>query len=65
MTPISFEWTWTSDYFIFFGLLYLALTIIGCTTAVAFIKTWLDLMKEKNKEAELPEIETRSKYTDY
>ena len=65
MTPISFEWQWNVEYFIFFGLLYLALTIVGGTAAVAFIKTWLDLMKEKNEESELPKIEKRLKYTDY
>ena len=35
MTPFSFEWKWIADYFIFMGLLYLALTIVGCGIAVA------------------------------
>ena len=65
MTPFSFEWHWNIDYFIFFGLLYTALTIIGCGVGFTYIKSWLDLMKEKEKEEQSPEIEQRLKYTDY
>ena len=39
MTPFSFEWTWTIDYFIFVGFLYLALLIIGCGLAYTFLKS--------------------------
>jgi len=39
MTPFSFEWTWNVEYIIFFGLLYTALSIVGCCVAVAAIKT--------------------------
>ncbi|NLD35756.1 MAG: hypothetical protein GX654_02700 [Desulfatiglans sp.] len=49
MTPFSFEWQWNIEYLIFFGLLYLALTIIGCGTLYALIKTWLDLEKDKKR----------------
>lgn len=49
MTPLSFEWHWNIEYLIFFGLLYLALTIIGCGTLYALVKTWLDVVKDKKK----------------
>ena len=44
MTPFSFEWTWTTDYFIFMGLLYLALAIIGGGLTFVLIKTVLQLL---------------------
>ncbi len=44
MTPFSFEWQWNVEYAIFFGLLYLALTIIGSTLTFVGIKTALQLM---------------------
>jgi len=43
MTPLSFEWLWNADYLIFFGFLYLALTIVGCGLVFAGIKTVLQL----------------------
>ena len=63
MTPLSFEWTWTIDYFIFMGLLYLALLVVGCGLAYTFLKSWLDITQEGEKLP--PEISTRSKYKDY
>jgi hypothetical protein len=51
MTPLSFEWQWTSDYFLFMGLLYLALLAIGCGLAFAWVRTWWDLWRqEKGKK---------------
>jgi uncharacterized membrane protein YbaN (DUF454 family) len=44
MTPFSFEWQWNIEYFIFMGLLYLALTIIGCGLTFAAVKTFLQLI---------------------
>jgi hypothetical protein len=44
MTPFSFEWLWNVEYFIFFGFLYLALTVVGCGLVFAGIKTVLQLM---------------------
>jgi len=44
MTPLSFEWQWNVEYAIFFGLLYLALSIIGGTLTFVGIKTALQLM---------------------
>lgn len=62
MTPLSFEWQWNSDYFIFMGLLYLALVILGIGFIYAYVKTWFNL----DKEGESPEqISYRSKYTEY
>ncbi|MBN1907728.1 MAG: hypothetical protein JW927_21820 [Deltaproteobacteria bacterium] len=49
MTPFSFEWQWNIEYLIFFGLLYLALAIIGCGTLYALVKTWLDIVKDKKE----------------
>jgi len=50
---------------IFFGLLYLALAIVGCGTIYAFIKSWIDLMKEKKEDSSAQKIDRRLKYTDY
>ncbi|MFC1494395.1 hypothetical protein ACFL6W_03855 [Thermodesulfobacteriota bacterium] len=64
MTPLSFEWQWNIEYLVFFGLLYIALTIIGCGATYTFIKSWLDLRKDKDQD--LPaKIEQREKYKDY
>jgi len=65
MTPLSFEWNWNVEYLIFFGLLYLALAIVGCGTIYAFIKSWIDLMKEKKEDSSAQKIDRRLKYTDY
>ncbi len=65
MTPFSFEWQWNVEYFIFFGFLYLALTIVGCGLLYSFIRTWLDLMKDKEEKSSSQKIDQRVKYTDY
>ncbi|MBU2498877.1 MAG: hypothetical protein KKE57_08260 [Proteobacteria bacterium] len=65
MTPLSFEWQWNADYFIFMGLLYLALAVVGGGLIFVYIKSWLDVQEEEAPEAELPEISYRSKYSDY
>jgi hypothetical protein len=44
MTPFSFEWQWNIEYILFFGLLYIALGIIGIGLTVAAIKTALQLL---------------------
>ena len=63
MTPLSFEWQWNIEYFIFMGLLYLALMIIGAGLIYVYIKTWIDQGDEEDKLP--PSIPTRSKYSDY
>lgn len=63
MTPFSFEWLWNIDHFIFMGFLYLALIIIGCGLAYTYLKSWLDISREKEKHP--PEITHRSKYSEY
>jgi hypothetical protein len=77
MTPLSFEWQWNADYFIFMGFLYLALTCMGCGIVYALIRSWLDLRKEELEESppdisypskpeETPsDISYRSKYPQY
>jgi len=65
MTPLSFEWKWAADYFIFMGLLYLALAIIGCGLAVVWVRTWLDLSEKDAGEKPIPQIASRAKYTEY
>jgi len=65
MTPFSFEWQWNIDYFIFMGLLYLALVIVGGGLAFAYIKTWLDIDAEKPPEEGPPEISSRSRYSEF
>ena len=62
MTPLSFEWQWQADYFIFMGLLYLALIIMGAGLIYTYIKTWFNLDKDDKPQAQIP---SRSKYTDY
>jgi hypothetical protein len=44
MTPFSFEWLWNHEYAIFFGLLYLALGIVGAGITVVVIKTVLQCL---------------------
>jgi len=63
MTPFSFEWQWNADYFIFMGLLYLALVVIGAGLIYVYIKTWVDQGDEEGERP--PRITSRSKYTDY
>jgi hypothetical protein len=63
MTPLSFEWHWQADYFIFMGLLYLALAIIGAGVLYTYIRTWFDLDKPKKRPE--TDISYRGKYTDY
>ena len=63
MTPLSFEWTWTIDYILFMGLLYMVLLVVGCGLAYAFLKSWLDITEEGDRLP--PEVPTRSKYSEY
>ena len=65
MTPLSFEWKWIADYFIFMGLLYLALTIVGCGIVYCLIRTWLDLHYDEESTEAPAEIAYRSRYSEY
>ena len=66
MTPLSFEWHWNIEYIIFMGLLYIALSLIGCGLIFTYIKTWWDLSSgEKKEDDSPPEISSRSKYSKY
>ncbi|MBW2127460.1 MAG: hypothetical protein JRH08_17835 [Deltaproteobacteria bacterium] len=47
------------------GFLYLALGVIVCGLAVAWIKTWLDMHLEDKEETSPPEIPYRSGYSRY
>jgi formate hydrogenlyase subunit 3/multisubunit Na+/H+ antiporter MnhD subunit len=64
MFPFVFEWKWNADHYIFLGLLYLALVIIGFGLVYSFLKTWLDLSDEQPAEPS-SELSYRSKYSDY
>lgn len=64
MFPFVFEWEYNSDHYIFLGLLYLALIIIGCGLVYSFFKTCLDLLKKEKPEPPL-ELSYRSRYSDY
>jgi len=44
MTPFSFEWQWNIEYLIFFGLVYVALGIIGAGITFVVIKTGLQAL---------------------
>jgi len=51
MTPLSFEWQWNIEYLIFFGLLYIALGIVGVGVTVTVVKTVLQafgFMRERH-----------------
>ena len=65
MTPFSFEWQWNDEYAIFFGLLYIALTVIGCGLIYCLVKTWLNLSLPEQPGDTPPEILYRSKYSQY
>jgi TRAP-type C4-dicarboxylate transport system permease small subunit len=65
MTPLSFEWQWSSDYFLFMGFLYLALLAVGCGLVFAYVRTWLDLWREEKKEEAGSQLASRAKYSDY
>jgi hypothetical protein len=65
MTPLSFEWKWAADYFIFMGLLYLALAIVVGGLVYVYLRTWFDLYMQDKGETSPPEIPTRVKYTQY
>jgi hypothetical protein len=43
MTPFSFEWQWNIEYMVFFGLLYIALGLIGSGITYVVIKTALQV----------------------
>ena len=65
MTPLSFEWQWNIEYAIFMGLLYLALTVIGCGLIVTYVKTWLGVTSAPDQDTAPNEIGYRSRYPDY
>lgn len=44
MLPFCFEWSWGVDHIIFFGLLYLALVIVGLGLTFVGIKTFLQVV---------------------
>jgi len=44
MTPLSFEWQWNIEYLIFFGLLYLALGVVGTGLFFVVVKTALQVL---------------------
>jgi hypothetical protein len=48
MLPIVFEWHWDVGHFVFMGLFYAALTVIGAGLAVAFMSTMKDLCSGKD-----------------
>ncbi len=41
MFPFVFEWQWDAGHYIFLGLFYLALTIIGAGIGYVIVKTVL------------------------
>jgi hypothetical protein len=65
MTPLSFEWQWNIEYFIFMGLLYLALTVVGCGLVYTILKTFLDLTPGDKSDEAPAEISYRSRYSNY
>ena len=65
MFPFCFEWIWQSDHYIFLGLLYLALIIMGGGITYALFRTWVDL-ELGGEEHEAPsDLGYRSRYSNY
>jgi hypothetical protein len=52
MLPFAFEWAWNIDHGIFFGLFYLALTVIGLGLVGALAMTFYDLYSGKEVHEE-------------
>ena len=48
MLPIVFEWHWDIGHFVFMGLFYAALTVIGLGLVGAFRSTMKDLNSGKD-----------------
>ncbi len=48
MLPICFEWHWDVGHFVFMGLFYTALTIIGAGVVYTFMATMKDLCSGKD-----------------
>lgn len=44
MFPFVFEWQWEPGHYLFLGLLYLALSIIGAGVTFVVIKTALQVL---------------------
>ena len=65
MTPFSFEWQWNVEYLIFMGLLYLALTVIGCGVTYCLLKTVVDYFFPKETIEAPPEIAYRERYAEF
>ena len=65
MFPFCFEWQWNADHYLFLGLLYVALTIVGCGLIYSGVKTWLDLPQADKHSDSPPEISYRSRYSVY
>ena len=63
MSPLSFEWQWNADHYIFLGLLYLALAIVAGGLIYTFFKTWFALSADD--AARPPKLESRAKYSQY
>jgi len=52
MLPIAFEWQWNIDHGVFFGLFYLALTVVGMGITAALAMTFYDLYSGKEPHDE-------------
>jgi len=65
MFPFCFEWECEPGHYIFIGLLYLALTLIGSGLAYAIIKTCLDLPLMEKGHGHLSEIPSRLRYNQF
>jgi hypothetical protein len=65
MFPFIFEWKWNADHYIFLGLLYLALIIIGGGLLYTLAKTWLDFPQHEERFEPPEKIEYRSRYSQY
>ena len=65
MFPFCFEWECEPGHFVFLGLLYLALTLIGSGLTYAIIKTCLDLPLMEKGLGPFSEIPSRLRYKEY
>jgi len=47
MLPFAYEWHWDPGHIIFFGLFYLALTVIGLGVTVAVLLTFWNVYSKE------------------
>ncbi len=50
MSPLSWEWQWEIGHYIFFGLFYAALGMVGLGLGLVALKTTLNILRGEEPE---------------